>query len=220
MVFYSDKFYYNGVYSQDLGILLVSESSSVLNEYGISYVSREEENEIVLTCPDLVLVDAFGKQFDNGKAPEYLYQDRNGKELKYIRLDENIFRHVRGVTKGCFHFYYSLGHLVDEAVVDMKFDESSDLDGDWMVRGDHANVGVIGDVKNRYLCIKIKDVNKGVPSSEFVTGFGVKIDGKIEAISKYTEKNYNWKQNGDNWYMGLVHDDVYCIYTKDRLAYF
>jgi len=56
MVFYSDKFYYNGVYSQDLGILLVSESSSVLNEYGISYVSREEENEIVLSfcCVDRV----------------------------------------------------------------------------------------------------------------------------------------------------------------------
>ena len=40
MIFYSDKFYYNGIYSQDMGISLVSESSDILNEYGVSY--REE----------------------------------------------------------------------------------------------------------------------------------------------------------------------------------
>ena len=48
MIFYSDKFYYNGLYSQDLGVLLVSESTDVLNEYGISYMSGEE-SEIVLS---------------------------------------------------------------------------------------------------------------------------------------------------------------------------
>ena len=45
MIFYSDKFFYNGIYSQDMNISLVSESSDILNEYGISYREGEEENE-------------------------------------------------------------------------------------------------------------------------------------------------------------------------------
>ena len=61
-----------------------------LNEY-------VQENKIVLTCPGLVLVDAFGKHFDNGDAPEYFYSGRNGGELKYFRLDEEISQHVRGI---------------------------------------------------------------------------------------------------------------------------
>jgi len=184
-------------------------------------VEYAEEHGIILTCSELVVIDAFGKHFADGNAPAYLYQDYNGKRLKYYRIDEEISKHVRGVTKGKFHFYYSLGHLVDNAVVDMKFANSGDIDGDWKVRGDHANVGVSGDVKNRYLCTKTKNfLNNDVPRSEFVTGFGVKVDGKIKSISKYTETGYNWKQNGDNWYKGLVHDDVYCIYTKDKLKDF
>ena len=184
-------------------------------------VKYVEAHGIILTCSELVVIDAFGKHFADGNAPAYLYQDYNGKRLKYYRIDEEISKHVRGVTKGKFHFYYSLGHLVDNAVVDMKFANSGDIDGDWKVRGDHANVGVSGDVKNRYLCTKTKNfLNNDVPRSEFVTGFGVKVDGKIKSISKYTETGYNWKQNGDNWYKGLVHDDVYCIYTKDKLKDF
>ncbi len=184
-------------------------------------VKHVEAHGIVVTASELVVVDAFGKHFSDGKAPEFLYQQYGGKNLKYFRLDEEISKHVKGVTKGKFHFYYSLGHLVDNAVVDMKFANSGDIDGDWKVRGDHANVGVSGDVKNRYLCTKTKNfMNNDVPRSEFVTGFGVKVDGKIKSISKYTETGYNWKQNGDNWYKGLVHDDVYCIYTKDKLKDF
>lgn len=179
-----------------------------------------EKHGIILTCSELVVIDAFGKHFADGNAPAYLYQDYNGKRLKYYRIDEEISTHVRGVTKGKFHFYYSLGHLVDNAVVDMKFANSGDIDGDWKVRGDHANVGVSGDVKNRYLCTKTKNILNKVPRSEFVTGFGVKVDGKIKSISKYTDVNYSWKQNGENWYKGLVHDDVYCIYTKDKLKDF
>ena len=183
-------------------------------------VKYAEAHGIIITASELVVVDAFGKHFSDGKAPEFLYQQYGGKNLKYFRLDEEISKHVKGVTKGKFHFYYSLGHLVDNAVVDMKFANSGDIDGDWKVRGDHANVGVSGDVKNRYLCTMSKNVKNGVPRSEFITGFGVKVDGKIKSISKYTETGYNWKQNGNNWYYGLVHDDVYCIYTKDKLKDF
>lgn len=57
MIFYSDKFYYNGLYSQDLGVLLVSESTDVLNEYGVSYMSGEEEREIVLSFCHVDSVD-------------------------------------------------------------------------------------------------------------------------------------------------------------------
>lgn len=181
-----------------------------LNEY-------VQENKIVLTSPGLVLVDAFGKHYEDGNAPEYLYQDRNGNKLKYFRLDEEIFQHVRGITEGEFYFYYSLGYLYEkEAVVDMKFDDVSDLVGDWHTRGDHADAGVTGNVRNRYLCVKYEHSND-VSENEFVTGFGVKVDGKIAAISKYSGTDYNWIQNGDLWYKGLIHDDVYCIYTKDRL---
>ena len=49
MIFYSDKFYYNGIYSRDMGISLVSESSDILNEYGVSYREDEEESEITLS---------------------------------------------------------------------------------------------------------------------------------------------------------------------------
>ncbi len=178
-----------------------------------------QENGIALKTSKMVILDAFGKHYSNGNAPEYLYQEKNDKILKYFRLDENIFEHVRGCTKGCFHFYYALGHLLDEAVVDMKFDDRGDLDGDWKERGDHANVGVTGDVRNRYLCVKYEHSNNA-SENDFVTGFGVKVDGTVKSISKGTATNFNWKQNGDNWYKGLVHDDVYCIYTKDKLKDF
>ena len=48
MIFYSDKFYYNEIYSQDYNICLVSEETGVLNEYGISF-NNESENEITLS---------------------------------------------------------------------------------------------------------------------------------------------------------------------------
>ena len=178
-----------------------------------------QENGITLKTSKMVILDAFGKHYSNGNAPQYLYQERNGKTLKYFRLDENIFKYVRGCTKGCFHFYYALGHLLDEAVVDMKFDDSGDLDCDWHTRGDHANAGVTGDVRNRYLCVKY-DYSNDVSENDFVTGFGVKVDKTVKSISKGTTTNFNWTQNGDNWYKGLVHDDVYCIYTKDKLKDF
>lgn len=179
-----------------------------------------QENGIALENARMVILDAFGKHCSDGNAPEYLYQEHGSRKLKYFRLDEEMFRHVRGCTKGKFYFYYSLGHLTGNAVVDMKFDDSSDIDGDWETRGDHANAGVTGDVKNRYLCVKVRNVGNNVPETDFLTGFGVKVDGKIKSISKGTTTGFQWNQNGDNWYKGLVHDDVYCISTKDELNKF
>lgn len=47
-MFYSDKFYFDDVYSLDFNIYLVYESKEVLNKYGISYNSKDE-NELVLS---------------------------------------------------------------------------------------------------------------------------------------------------------------------------
>jgi hypothetical protein len=179
-----------------------------------------KENSIHLETRKMVLIDALGRWFKDGKAPKYIYEKRGDKILKYFRLDEEMLQHVRGVTKGVFHFYYSLGHLVDEAVVDIKFDDASNLDADWETRGDHANTGVTGEVKNRYLCIRTKNVNDGVADSDFITGFGIALDGKVKTISEGTETSFTWKRNGELWFKGLVHDDVYCIFTKDKLKDF
>lgn len=179
-----------------------------LNEY-------VQEKSIVLENTEMVLIDAFGKHFESGDAPEYLYQDYKVKKLKYFRLDEEISQHVRAITKGKFYFYYSLGYLTeesDEAVVDMKFGDSA-IHG----RGDHAGEGVSGYVKKHYLCTLTKRMNDVESSDKFVTGFGVKVDGEIAGISRGTKSDFNWIQNGELWYKGLVHDDVYCIYTKDQL---
>lgn len=181
-----------------------------------------QDKGIALKTSKMVVLDAFGKHFKDGNAPEYLYQDRNDKKLKYFRLNENIFSHVSGITDGKFYFYYSLGHLLDVAVVDMKFDDASNIDGNWETRGNHADTGVTGDVKNRYLCIMTKNAKDNVPETEFVSGFGLEVDDKVKVISKGTTTGFTWIQNKDcaNWYKGLLHDDVYCIYTKDNLNHF
>ena len=180
-----------------------------------------EENSIELnTCP-MVVLDAFGRHFDKKEeAPTYIYENRDGKNMKYYRLEDNIFDHVYGVTTGSFYFYYALGHLLDNAVVDMKFDEKSDIDADWEVRGDRANCGVSGWMKDRYLCIKTMNVKNDIDESNFVTGFGVKIEDSIRAISKGTTTNFHWVQNGNDWYKGLSHEKVHCVYTKDVLNKF
>lgn len=180
-----------------------------------------EENSIELnTCP-MVVLDAFGRHFDKKEeAPTYIYENRDGKNMKYYRLEDNIFDHVYGVTTGSFYFYYALGHLLDNAVVDMKFDEKSDIDADWEVRGDHANCGVSGCMKDRYLCIKTMNVKNDIDEINFVTGFGVKIEDSIRAISKGTTTNFHWVQNGNDWYKGLSHEKVHCVYTKDVLNKF
>ncbi len=181
------------------------------------------EEYIEVSTRDMVILDAYAKRYDNGGAPEYCYDiDGKDRHLKYFRLNEEIYDHVKGSTHGEFYFYYALGHLVDEALVDMKFAHKDDIDGDWEIRGDKANDGVTGSLKNRNLAVRKKNVNNGVDKREFVTGFGVRIDERVKAISKGTTTSFNWQENGDSeiWYKGLCHDDVECIYTKDRLNVF
>ena len=178
------------------------------------------ENSIQLTTPKMVIVDAYGKNFKKGKAPEFIYEKKDGKSIKYYRLNENIFNHISAATDGEYYFYYALGHLVGEAVVEMSFDNSTEINGDWKTRGDDANSGVYGYLSKRYLCIKTKNVKNGIPENEFITGFGIKIEKTIKSISKGTSTDYYWIQKGEDWFKGLAHKKIHCIYTKDKLVKF
>lgn len=171
---------------------------------------------------NMVIVDAITKHITSGSASDYFYADDiNGVHRKFFRLDENMYDHVKGSTKGKMYFYYALGHLTDNAVVEMKFCGKGDADGDWKLRGCNSNEGVVGCLKDRYLAIKLRNVNNYPDKKMYVTGFGVKVKNKIKAISKGTEVGFNWTTTGDSWYSaGLIHDDVKCVYTKDKINNF
>lgn len=185
-----------------------------------------EEKTYKLEKRKMVILDIYAKRFGKGQsAPSFCYGIDGNIENhnKYFRLDENVYDHVTGITNGCLYFYYALGHAIGNAVFDVRFDEKGDFDGDWQIRGSNSNEGVTGCLKDRYVGVKIKNVNNGVSENEFVTGFGLEIDKKLRVISKGTEVNFNWTKNGDceSWYSsGLIHDDVYCKYTKDKLNQF
>lgn len=97
MIFYSDKFFYNGIYSQDMNISLVSESSDILNEYGISYREGEEENEITLTfCYE----DNMGQPlpWDNDVLESVLAWFIAGEYLEFISEDNSdVIYFLKGV---------------------------------------------------------------------------------------------------------------------------
>lgn len=172
----------------------------------------------------MVIVDAVAKRFSDGNAPEYLYEnDCNGVHRKFFRLDEDIYHHVKGATHGKMYFYYALGHLSDNAVVDMKFCGNKDVNADWKLRGVNSNDGVTGCLNDRYLAIKLHNFHNYPNESEYVTGFGLKFDKNVKSSSKGTEAGFNWLCNPDcdDWYSGgLVHDDFKCVYTKDLLNNF
>ena len=118
---------------------------------------------------------AIAKHITSGSASDYFYADDiNGVHRKFFRLDENMYDHVKGSTKGKMYFYYALGHLTDNAVVEMKFCGKGDADGDWKLRGCNSNEGVVGCLKDRYLAIKLRNVNNYPDKKMYVTGFGVK----------------------------------------------
>ena len=181
-----------------------------------------KENTINLENRPLVITDVYGRYSKSGN-PETIYViDGSHKHRKYLRLNDNMFSHVSGATKGSFYFYYALEHLVDgiEAVTDVKFEDNEYLGGDWDTRGGHSNEGITGCLDNRYVCVIRKKYKQGTNPNDFVTGFGVNVDGRIGTISKYAKEKMAWKTHSDskNWYSaGLIHDNVKCIYTKDEL---
>ena len=49
MIFYSNNFTFNNVYSEGSNIHLVSEDSNILNEYGVPFDIDEDTSEITLS---------------------------------------------------------------------------------------------------------------------------------------------------------------------------
>ena len=49
MIFYSNNFTFNNVYSKNADIHLVSENTDILNNYGIPFDINEEDNEVTLS---------------------------------------------------------------------------------------------------------------------------------------------------------------------------
>lgn len=220
----------NGSDSSDSGLIPLYEllSSDDTRYYAMKEALDEyiNENSIKLSKHKKVILDIYAKRFDKGQvAPTYCYGiDGNpSNHNKYFRLEENVFDHVTGAKKGCLYFYYALGHATGNAVVDVRFDEKGDFDGDWQIRGSNSNEGVTGCLKDRYVGVKIKNVNNGVSQDDFVTGFGLEIDKKLKVVSLGTDTGFPWQSdsNCESWYSsGLIHDDVYCKYTKKELNEF
>ena len=218
---------FNGGPNADSGLIplyyLLDQADERKNAMREALEEYMDDNSIEIQNSELVIVDAYAKHFPQGGADEIRYRDENDRKCgkKYFRLNENVFNHVRGCTKGEFYFYYALGHLVDEAVVDMKFEHKDDINGDWEIRGNKANDGVTGSLKNRHLAIRKANV-RTARSEDFVTGFGVRVDGSVKSISKGTDTKFDWKENSESevWYKGLVHDDVECVTTKKKLKPF
>lgn len=180
--------------------------------------------------PDLkkgkqIIVDVYGKRFEDKNAPASLFmEDYKGKMRKFTKLDENMMGHVKGSTHGCFYFYYALGYAGESGLLELKFVHEKDPDGsEWIRRGNHANEGVTGCLDNNVLAIKVAPLKNGrvnVSDDKLVSGFGLKIKDKVSKISLGTTTNSHWTENGKDWYKGLVHDEVRCIYTTDKLNEF
>lgn len=172
-----------------------------------------------------IIVDVYAKYFGDGNAPDSLFiADYKDKMRKFIKLDENIFNHLSWVTHGSYYFYYALGYAGKYGLTELKIVHEDDPDGsEWIRRGNSAQDGVSGGVKNRVLAIKVAPLKNGkvdVSDDKLVSGFGLKIEDDIRKISLGTTTAFHWVQNGSDWYKGLCHDKIHCLYTTDKLNEF
>lgn len=169
-----------------------------------------------------IIVDVYAKYFKDKNAPTSLFmEDYTGKMRKFTKLDENMTGHISAVTKGYLYFFYALGYSGEGGLLELKFVHEDDPDSSvWILRGDNANEGVKANVSNNVIAIKVAPMKNGevsVNDNELVTGFGLKISGKVSKVSLGTTPNSHWVANGKEWYHGMCHDEVLCLYTKDTL---
>lgn len=189
-----------------------------------------QEKQIPIVSCKRVIADVLARHFENGSAPEYFYeQDKTGGtsvNRRYIRLNENMYSHITASKKGKFYFYYALGYADKEGLTGIEFRRKENTnDADWIRRGNTANTGVVGVVKDYVIAIKkaSRDEHGKITTdpASLVTGFGVSI-GNNKYISKGTNSNFAWSGNHGEWYAGagLIHDTVKCITTTQELANF
>lgn len=175
-----------------------------------------------------IIVDVYGKYFDSDRAPESFFMpDYKGTMRKFIKLDENIMKHnidLRPYSHGSYYFYYALGYAGNYGLTELKFVPEKDADShEWIRRGDDSNEGILTPVKDIVLAIKaapLKDGKVNVSEDKLVSGFGLKIKDKISKASLGTRFDFNWVQNGNDWYNIGYCPPIHCLYTTDKLNEF
>lgn len=193
-----------------------------------AYNEYLKENVVPIRKSKKVIIDVFGKHFENKEnAPDIITEpDYNGKMRKFKRLDEEIMRHVVASKKGSFYFYYAMAYSTSGGLSEIKFGNRKDnYDSPWQKRGDHANEGVTGCLDDNIILIKpanspnyedMDELAKDEYEKNLISGFGVDVEGS-KRISENTTIEMNWITGGCDWYKGLSHDKIHCIYTKDKL---
>ena len=193
-----------------------------------AYNEYLEENTPQVRKSKKVIVDVFGRHFGkNENAPLTISEpDYKGTMRKFKRLDEEVMRHVKGSKKGSFYYYYATAYSTAGGLSEIRFDNKNDTyDSPWQKRGNNANEGVTGCLDDNVVWIKpvnpveygeMDDKAKNNYENNLVSGFGVDVEGN-KRVSEGATTDMNWTTGGCDWYKGLVHDKVHCIYTKDNL---
>lgn len=188
-----------------------------------AYNEYVEENTTVMKKSKKVIIDVFGRYFGkNVSAPDTITEpDYKGVMRKYKKLSEEIMRHVKGSKKGSFYFYYAVAFSNAGGLCEIKFGNRKDnYDSPWEKRGNHANEGVTGCLDDNVVLIKPANRANYKTQEDYekdvISGFGVDVEGS-KRVSEGATTDLHWVTGGCDWYKGLSHDKVHCIYTKDTL---
>ncbi|WP_195594732.1 MAC/perforin domain-containing protein [Bacteroides fragilis] len=198
------------------------ENQDRANQMKKAYEVYVKEHCQSVTKSKVVIVDVVGKHFGKGEnAPDTLIMaDYDGKNRKFRKISEEIMQHVKGSKKGSFYFYYTTDFSTNGGLTEIKFGNQKDsYESPWKKRGNNANEGVTGCLDDNIVLIKPAD-RSNYPSTEayendLIAGFGVNTKG-VKCISDNSDVNFNWVTGGCDWYKGLVHDEIRCIYTKEE----
>lgn len=184
-----------------------------------AYNEYLQENITPVRKNKKVIVDVFGRYFDKGvQVPEIITeQDYKGTIRKFKKIDEEIIRHVHGSKKGSFYFYYAMAYSTAGGLSEVKFANRKDTySSPWKMRGDNANKGVTGCLDDNVVWICPVESSENIDENNLISGFGVDVEGS-KRISDGTTESMNWTTGGCDWYKGLGHEKIHCIYTKDKL---
>lgn len=197
-----------------------SERANLMKKAYDAYVNEHFQP---LKKSKVVIVDVYGRYFGKGEsAPETIKMtDYTGKTRKFKRLNEEIIQHVKGSKKGSFYFYYTTDFSTAGGLSEIKFDNRKHTyDSPWEKRGNHANEGVNGCLDDNVVLIKPANRANYKTQEDYekdvISGFGVDVEGS-KRVSEGATTDLHWVTGGCDWYKGLSHDKVHCIYTKDTL---
>ncbi|MCM0193953.1 MAC/perforin domain-containing protein [Bacteroides fragilis] len=192
-----------------------------------AYQEYLQENTAVIRKSKKVIIDVFGRYFEKDEAPDSIVEaDHNNVVRKFMKINEEALNHVHGITKGAFYFYYALAYSTDGGLSEIKFANKKDpCNSPWIKRGDDAQIGVTGCMDDNVVLIKpVKpDSNRSQDDYEngLISGFGLEVEGKkkstVKQVSEGSNPDMNWTTGGCDWYKGLSHDKIHCIYTKDKI---